>query len=177
MPRLFTGLAIPPGPSEQLAFLCGGMSDARWVDPHDFHITLCFLGDIGHALAADAVEVLRTLHKPALEIEIEGLDAFGGNRPRSLYARVVPSPELLELQSAQEKALRRIGVQLEARQFTPHVTLAWLGRRTTAAAVADWLSLRILLRQAFLVTEVHLLSSRESTGGGPYLVEEAFDLD
>ena len=49
----------------------------------------------------------------AFAVEIEGFDAFGGARPKSLFARVVPAPALIELQATQERLLRRLGAPLE----------------------------------------------------------------
>jgi 2'-5' RNA ligase len=48
---------------------------------------------------------------------------FGGDRPRLVYARVVPDEPLLRLQRKVEGAARQAGVQMEARRFVPHITL------------------------------------------------------
>ena len=57
---------------------------------------------------------------------LEGLDVFGGDKPRAIVAKAQPSPPLVELQAEQERLIRRIGMPPEPRKFTPHVTLARL---------------------------------------------------
>src|ERR1700735_1707084 len=56
MPRLFTALEIPPHVAQSLAMMRGGLPGARWIDPENYHLTLRFIGVIGHAdRAADGV--------------------------------------------------------------------------------------------------------------------------
>jgi 2'-5' RNA ligase len=177
MPRLFTALEVPSPVALALSFLRGGLPGARWIDPENYHITLSFIGDIDDALARDIAEALEGVRRRSISIEIDGLGAFGGARPRALYARVEPNDGLLELQGAQERLLRRLGASPENRQYTPHVTLARLRGEATARMTADWLALRGGLRQSFTSTRFVLMSSRNSVGGGPYVVEEAYDLE
>ncbi len=177
MPRLFTALEVPPPVALALSFLRGGLPGARWIDPENYHITLSFIGDIDDALARDIAEALEGVRRRSISVEIDGLGAFGGARPRALYARVEPNDGLLELQGAQERLLRRLGASPENRQYTPHVTLARLRAEATARMTADWLALRGGLRQSFTAGRFVLMSSRNSVGGGPYVVEEAYDLD
>ena len=51
MPRLFTGLEIPPDIGQTLSSLRGGLPGARWIDPENYHVTLRFIGDIDGAAA------------------------------------------------------------------------------------------------------------------------------
>ena len=53
MPRLFTGLEIPPDIALQLSMHRSALSGARWVEPSDYHVTLRFLGDIDRHTARD----------------------------------------------------------------------------------------------------------------------------
>lgn len=176
MPRLFTGLAIPASVAEQLARLRGGLPGARWVDPTDYHVTLSFIGDIDEGLAEDIADSLAGLRRPAVDIELSGLGAFGGAKPRSVHAVVAATSALMELQAAQESILRRLEAPIDSRQFRPHVTLARLNRDATAARTAEWLALRDGGHLHFVADAVNLYSSRESTGGGPYIVEVAYPL-
>jgi 2'-5' RNA ligase len=117
------------------------------------------------------------VRRPQADIQIQGVDAFGGDRPKTLFARAVPAAPLMELQAAQEHLLRRLGVPMDGRQYTPHVTLARLRSEATARATADWLALRAGTgRISFKAERFVLYSSRDSVGGGPYIVEEAYDL-
>ena len=93
-----------------------------------------------------------------------------------MFAAVAAEPALAELQLEHERLMRRIGLAPETRKFTPHVTLARL-RATSSLDVADYLAARGFFRTApFPVTRFVLFSSRASTGGGPYVVEEEYPL-
>lgn len=177
MPRLFTAIEIPRDIGITLSLLRGGLPGARWIDVENYHLTLSFIGDIDDAQARDVAEALDGVRRQQAEVLIQGVDAFGGDRPKTLYARVVPAPALMELQGAQERLLRRLGVPMDGRQYTPHVTLARLRHEATARTTADWLALRSGTdRLTFTAPRFVLYSSRDSVGGGPYIVEEAYDL-
>ncbi|MGQ4273635.1 RNA 2',3'-cyclic phosphodiesterase [Terrihabitans sp. B22-R8] len=174
MPRLFTGLEVPAKIADRLALLRGGLPGARWIDVENYHITLRFLGDVDERTAREASLALGNGHREPIPVTIDALDAFGGVRPRSLIAKVEPGAELLDLQAEQERVLRRVGLPAESRKYTPHVTLARL-RDTSPRAVADWRAMRGgMARMTFEASRFVLFSSRDSTGGGPYLVEQTY---
>jgi RNA 2',3'-cyclic 3'-phosphodiesterase len=176
MPRLFTALEVPAEIGTQLAFLRGGLPGARWIDVENYHVTLRFLGDVDDRTANEAALLLDGIAREPIQISIGELDAFGGDRPRSIIARVKPSQELLDLQAEHERNLRRAGLPPESRKYTPHVTLARL-RDVKPREVADWLATRGgAPRLDFEAKRFVLYSSRASTGGGPYVLEESFPL-
>jgi 2'-5' RNA ligase len=176
MPRLFTGLEIPADVMNELSLLRGGLRGARWIEPENYHITLRFIGDIDDATARDVEEVLAEVRCRSFDLRIDGLSSFGGRKPRSLIALIAGSAALTDLQAEHERLMRRVGLEPEARKFTPHVTLARL-RETSSLEVADYLSARPMLRsQPFAASRFVLFSSRASTGGGPYVVEAAYPL-
>jgi len=177
MPRLFTGLEIPPDIGQSLALLRGGLPGARWIDPENYHLTLRFIGDVDDMVAREVISVLgRVKRGGPFELRMEGLTSFGGRKPRAVIANVTPSQPLLEVQAEQERLMRRIGLEPEGRKFTPHVTLARL-RESSSREVADYLALRGLFRTAsFRVERFVLYSSRASVGGGPYVVEAEYPL-
>ncbi|BAU92962.1 2'-5' RNA ligase [Methylorubrum populi] len=176
MPRLFTGLEIPPEIAERLSFFRGGLPGARWIEPSDYHITLRFLGEVDEVVAADLDAGLAEARaRPAFSVTLDGLASFGGDRPRAIYASVVPSPDLTDLQEEHERIARRAGAAPERRKFTPHVTLARLNREAGPEAVARTLSeAGVFPRLTFTARRAALFSARTSRGGGPYLVEAAY---
>jgi 2'-5' RNA ligase len=73
--------------------------------------------------------------------------------------------------------MQRIGLPPEGRKYTPHVTLARL-RGGNARDIAEYLTLRGgFVAGTFDVDRFVLFSSRDSVGGGPYVVEETYDLE
>ena len=176
MPRLFTALEIPSPLAFSLSLLRGGLPGARWVDPENYHITLRFIGDIDHRTADEVGRALMRVDKPSFDLMIAGLDALGGNKPHSIVAAVRPSQVLRDLQSEHERIIQRIGLEPERRKFRPHVTLARI-KGVSEADAAAYLALRGDFRTPpFPVGRFVLLSSRDSRGGGPYVMEEAYPL-
>ncbi len=176
MPRLFTGLQIPSAISREIAQFRGGLPGARWIDADDYHITLRFIGDIDNALAREIDSELSMIDHAPVEITIDALDFFGGEKPRALVARIKADRELTALQADHERAIRRAGGPCDTRKFTPHVTLARL-RNTSALQVADYLAARSVAKSwRFTTDEFVLFSTRASVGGGPYRVEADYPL-
>jgi len=90
VPRLFTGVEIPPAVSRSLAMMRGGLPGARWIDPENYHLTLRFIGDIDDALAHEIVAMLGRVHRKAFDLRLDGLTSFGGRKPRAVVAAVAP---------------------------------------------------------------------------------------
>ena len=176
MPRLFTALEIPPHVAQSLSMMRGGLPGARWIDAENYHLTLRFIGDIDDSLAHEIAGMLGRVRRQAFELRLDGLSSFGGRKPRALVASVQPITPLMELQAEHERILQRLGLEPEGRKYTPHVTLARL-RDSSSWQVADYLSARGHYRSAsFEVSRFVLFSSRNSVGGGPYIVEADYPL-
>jgi 2'-5' RNA ligase len=177
MPRLFTGIEIPAQISLALSAYRGGLPGARWIDPENYHITLRFIGDIDARMADDVCSILAdTRRRHPLTVTLDGLDSFGGGKPRAVFARASGNGELVELAAEQERLMRQIGLPPETRKFTPHVTLARL-RNASPIDVADYMATRgHFPKLTFTAARFVLYSSRASTGGGPYVVEAAYPL-
>src|SRR5262249_41743342 len=144
MPRLFTGLEIPPAVAESLSGLRGGLPGARWIDPENYHVTLRFIGDVDDVVAHEVASMLGRVRRQPFEIRLEDLKSFGGRKPRAVVAAVAPAPALMELQAEHERLMQRVGLEPEGRKFSPHVTLARL-RESSSRQVADYLAVRALL--------------------------------
>ncbi len=176
MPRLFTALEIPHDAGLHMSLLRGGLPGARWIDPENYHLTLRFIGDIEHHLADELVSSLDRVQRHEFTLGFAGLGAFGGRKPHSVFATPTASPDLHELQAEIARICHRLGIPADPRKFTPHVTLARL-RNATPEAVATYLSVRGgFFIAPFKIRRFVLMSSRDSIGGGPYLVEEGYNL-
>lgn len=176
MPRLFVGLELPEAIRERLARVKGPLPGARWIEPDDLHMTLRFAGDIDNPTADELVGFLASIEIDPFEVRITGLDAFGGNDPRTIHAVADGGLALDHLQKAVDRAARSAGIPPEPRAFTPHITLARL-KGTPPDVVARFLASRGRLEPlSFTVDRFTLFSSRPRQGGGPYVIEEAFTL-
>jgi 2'-5' RNA ligase len=177
MPRLFSAIEIPRSVAERLTWLRAGLSGARWIDPENYHLTLRFIGDVDGATARDFTLALSGIEAAPFELRLNGLGSFGGGKPRAIFAGIAPSTGLDALRRAHERAAREAGLPPEGRNFKPHVTLARL-RRARADAVAAYLERQGgIAAETFTVSRFVLYSSRNSVGGGPYVVEAAYPLE
>jgi len=130
--RLFVALDIPETAraalvecSAQLAKTCGG---PRWVRLEGAHVTLKFIGEVPDELAENIRLALAEIHDlPPVDLRFEGLGFFpNAKRPRVLWAGIEAGPALAELAAAVAGRLAPLGIEGEAREFRPHVTLARL---------------------------------------------------
>lgn len=176
MPRLFTALEIPREATLSLSLLRGGLPGATWIDVENYHLTLRFIGDVEGHVADEIASALDRVRRPAFSLTLSGVGAFGGKKPHSLWAGVAPCPDLFALQAEIERICQRLGLPAHPRKFTPHVTIARL-KNVSPDQVAHYLSTRgNFSALPFQVPRFVLMSSRESVGGGPYIVEEAWPL-
>jgi RNA 2',3'-cyclic 3'-phosphodiesterase len=177
VPRLFTGIEVPRAIGAALALKRGGLHGARWVDPDNYHITLRFIGDVDHRTAREVMlELDRLVDSEGFAVRLDHLGSFGGDKPRAVYAGIEANATLTRLQAAQERLLQRAGLAPEGRKFVPHVALARL-KNVPAEEVARYIAFGGQFQPLeFAVQRFVLFSSRDSVGGGPYRVEEAFPL-
>lgn len=176
MPRLFTALEIPRDAALSLSLLRGGLPGARWIDVENYHMTLRFIGDVEGHVADDIANSLDRVRRQPFSLALSGVGSFGSRKPHAIWAGVTPSPDLNALQAEIERICQRIGVPSDPRKFVPHVTLARL-KNGNDNDVARYLSQRgNFSTMPFKVSRFVLMSSRDSIGGGPYIVEEAWPL-
>jgi 2'-5' RNA ligase len=176
MPRLFTALEIPRDAALSLSLLRGGLPGARWVEMEDYHLTLRFFGDLEGHVADEIADALDRVRRPSFSLALSGVGAFGQKKPHAIWAGVSASPDLFALQAEIERIAQRIGLSADTRKFIPHVTLAHL-KHANPRDVASYLSGRgNFSTVSFRVNRFVLMSSKDSVGGGPYIVEEAWPL-
>jgi 2'-5' RNA ligase len=177
MPRLFTGVELPPDVALDLSIMRGGIEGARWIDPESYHVTLRFVGDIPERMAHDlSDELSRVVAMPPFTISLAGMGVFGSKKPHSLYVKVEESPDLRRLQAMHERVCQSLGLPPEPRKFTPHVTLARLKQADRLQTMHYSHSHNLYRSRPFEVNDFVLFSSRASRGGGPYGREEIYPL-
>ena len=174
MPRLFTAIKVPVEVAQFLAMKKGKLNGARWIDSQDYHITLSFLGDISVLEAEKAADKLDQIQHKPFEVCIDCMNVFGSKKPRTLFAGVRCDEALVNLQAKNDRAMQQAGLIMQARKYAPHVTLARLSSvrpRDVWQFMGQWGEFSPLV---FTADGFALFSARNSTGGGPYLVEQEF---
>jgi len=177
MIRIFAALPIPPDIAAGLARRQQGLAEARWSPAENLHITLRFVGDIAEPQAEDFDSALSKIDCGAMELELEGVGAFGDGRDiHAVWAGVADNPTLRQLAQACEGAARRAGLRPDTRLWRPHVTLAYL-RQPNPVQVAGWIQANNLLKSPrFRVEAFGLYSSRATKAGSRYSLLRLYSL-
>jgi RNA 2',3'-cyclic 3'-phosphodiesterase len=169
MPRLFTALALPQDICDMLMpFMLKG-AGVREIEREDLHITLCFIGDVSVKEANEIHAGLMAQKQFSPTITLQAIDFFGSKKPHSLICRLKEEPDLMELQEAQEKMLRRLNIAQEDRKFTPHITLNRIKGYSSADVLAHIAGLGAFRAVTFMPEVFSLYEAKASTGGGPYM--------
>ena len=114
-------------------------ADVRWLDPHAFHLTLKFLGNVPDARVPAVSAALEEVVSDApLALEAHGLGAFPTvRRPRVLWAGIAGgAPRLVALAGGVDRALAALGFPPEDRPFRAHLTLGRVRSPRDAGALA-----------------------------------------
>ena len=127
-----------------------------------------------HAQAREFTSELAAITFDPFPLRIVGLDTFGGNEPRAIWAGLDKSDALESLARANERAARNAGLKPEGRKFTPHITLARLNTPRIEPIARFMQRVGGVRSETFLVDHFVLYSSKPSTGGGPYVVEASY---
>lgn len=170
--RLFIGIRIPAPLHERLEALQSGVPGAKWIAPENFHITLGFLGDVEENRHEDLHEILAGVDGAPFELTLSGTGSFGSKVPKLLWAGLEPAPALEALQKKITGRLVRGGLPVEARKFSPHVTLAYMraAQQAKDPKLGAWFeSTAPFLAEPFEVTEFTLIESRLGSGGSQYV--------
>lgn len=179
MPRLFIALPVPEEIADELTSLQSGVPDARWVPAENFHVTLCFAGEVHGAAMKDLEEELSDIAGPRFPIEVAGVEQFSsGKQPKALVALVAKSGRLDWLNQKVSTVARNCGIEIDRRKFRPHVTLA---RFSTGAETGHHIAQFMASHSNFhagpwIADHFALYSSRRSSGGSVYREEAAYDL-
>lgn len=129
--RTFVAVNVSPAVIEQATALIDRLraapTDVKWVEPHNMHISVRFLGDVRDA---DIPDVCRAVTEAVsamqpFAISCRGAGAFpDAHRPRTIWLGVDQGlDELTGLQAAVEESLASVGFAKEGRVYHPHLTL------------------------------------------------------
>ena len=179
--RLFTAFDVPSDQRPAFARVEDLAADApfsaRWSPPAQYHCTLRFLGDTDRETAQSYRSALHEIDAPPFECEPYGLDVLPDRRtPRVLIAGLRLSPSLKQLYQQVSEVLEERGLEPEARDYRPHVTLARFDD-ADPRAVHDFLrSHADVSFPSFSVTAFHLFESTRTQDGSIHEVRETVPL-
>jgi 2'-5' RNA ligase len=178
MIRLFTAVTVPDDVAEVLKRRQSGLPGARWRPAEALHVTLAFYGETDERTADDLASELARISGGPFELTLNGVGAFGDAfKTRAVWAGVEPSERLTVLAGRCRAAGQRAGFRMEAREYRPHVTLAYLKPQTNPDRIGAWLAGHNLLRSPpFRVDRFGLYSSVLTQDGSHYQLEREYPL-
>jgi len=114
----------------------------------------------------------------SFEVAVSGAGHFGTREPHAIWLGVEESKPLINLHQHSKHAARRASIVVEKRQYTPHVTLAYLPRTTPLERIITFEKKRVNFNcKPFLVDEFFLVSShRKAKGANIYRTEASYPL-
>lgn len=143
----------------------------KWVRPEHMHLTLVFLGEVAEPRVPPLLEAVREpVAQPPFELTFAGLGTFPPRgRPTVLWVGAGSgSADAIALQQTLRERVQRIGFDIEARPFHPHLTLArWRESRDRDRVLASAAgSSRAVAR--VLIEHAALYHSRLGSAGPTY---------
>jgi 2'-5' RNA ligase len=132
MLRLFLAVDPPDRVRHEVATLCTQVNQARWVKPHQLHITLRFMGQTPDEALPEMRNRLARVHVPAFELALRGAGVFPGGttvqRARVLWFGLDPVEPLAQLKRAIDAHLG-LDTERTNQEYSPHLTLARFTQR------------------------------------------------
>lgn len=131
MKRIFIAVKVEPGAAlkKMIFTLKSSFASERikWVDLLNIHLTLAFLGDTEEKRLEALSGLLKNICNgyPSFEFLLSGTGVFKNFRdPKVIWAGIINSVELNELQSLIGSGLRSADFVFPERPYNPHLTLA-----------------------------------------------------
>ncbi len=99
----------------------------RWVDQHNYHLTLAFLDQQPEqSLALLAERIDEQVHLAPIELSVSHLSPFPERRPKLIAAIIKQSAELETIHKQIINCVNASAMRIEKRRFLPHITLGRL---------------------------------------------------
>ena len=198
--RIFIGIDLDPQVRARIKRFMdsvqGFAPEARWVRPESLHITLKFIGEQSPEQVDAVANRLRRIEASGFEIGVGGYGFFPtAKAPRVFWIGIHAGPQLASLAETIDKAVAELGIPVEDHAYSPHLTLARGGRKSSGSPSGSpkWRSgdapngvfaeLQKRLRGisdldfgTMVVREFILYQSQLSAGGSKYTKLQSFPL-
>jgi 2'-5' RNA ligase len=177
MLRLFLAVDLPDRVRQEVVAMSTQVNNARWVKPHQLHITLRFMGQTPDDALAGVVDRLARVQVPAFALALRGAGVFPSavnpKRARVLWLGLDPAEPMVGLKHAIDACLGR---DTERSSFSPHLTLARF-TNSPDPTLTQFLSRYQAYRSApWPVACFHLYKSTLSSSGAVHEVVATYPL-
>ena len=181
--RLFTAIDLPATVllrMERLLVALRSEAQIKWSPLDNLHITTKFIGEWPEERLAELTAALSCLSRSGgFSLELKGVGWFPTERsPRVLFLGVESSKGLSELAANTNRCLEKLGIALDKRDFTPHLTLAKVRQPVPLNRLKQRLGeFGEITLGSFPVSSFGLFRSDPGSNGSRYRKLHAFDLE
>ncbi len=172
--RLFVSIDIPGSIQNKLAEIVPKAPCLRKTKKEQLHITLLFLGECSDVETESIINKLRGISFSPFELIVHKTGAFPNqNEPRVIWAGVKKQPKLNLLQKTILNELSECKEQEGNHNFTPHITLARVGKRFNQHLSSQ--IFREFEPMSFLVDSFSLKKSELHPEGSQHKIIQTFE--
>jgi 2'-5' RNA ligase len=130
--RLFVAIDLEDAIRQRIVRFVDGVAgfapDVRWMKPEALHLTLKFIGEFPEAKLDELKVALAGVQSAPFDLSFFSTGFFPTPKAaRVFWVGVHADDRLQRLASAVHDAVAKLGVEREARAYTPHLTLARAG--------------------------------------------------
>jgi len=176
--RLFWAVSLPEHIKRKLFGLQSKLreisADVKWVEQHNFHLTLKFLGDTNASQVQEIIDAVYCSIKGTgpFSLQLSGIGFFPApKRPKVIWIGVVGElNKFKQLHEKVEEAAARLGFTDHSNRFSPHLTLGRIRSSRGSVELADRTSLLAKdfgIIGEFKVNSIELIES-QLTRKGPF---------
>ncbi|MEZ5360535.1 MAG: RNA 2',3'-cyclic phosphodiesterase [Candidatus Zixiibacteriota bacterium] len=175
MLRLFIALHFPDGIKRQLGDIIEQArrkaDGIKWVEPHNMHLTLKFLGDTPKNMVSPIIGGIESAIAGASACRIT-VDGFGGfpnlRKPRVIWAGMNGAGPIVKMAGAINSELAGIGIEKDSKRFSPHITLGRVKQPGNYGALADFLQDLNFSSEPLILDSLALVQSTLTPSGPIY---------
>lgn len=179
--RLFVAIEIPKEIRAAIALLLSEFRaispQTKWVRPDNLHLTLKFLGETDAAKLSEVQSTLNSIHSAEpVTMDVRGVGFFpNAKRPRIFWTGLQVSSNLREIATEIDGAIHRLGLELESRPFTPHLTLARFNGASISTALQSAIAENAFRNLgSFSTHQFQLIESKLKSTGAEYTALQSF---
>jgi len=174
MTTYFAAIKPPQKILDAVAPLQKGIEGVNWAPEDNLHITVGYFGELNDEYAEILDRELARSPGYGFDLRLTGVDYFGASRPHTLWLGVEENPHLNALHKYIRSAARRSDIEMESRNFRPHLSLAYLRRNIAKDDFEKYIRRYVRFKsEPFLVDEFALYSTKRHKNGPNTYVKEA----
>ena len=179
--RLFTAIDLPPtvvGNLEELLRRLRPSARIQWSSPSNLHVTTKFIGEWPEERLGGLKSALSKLpERAAIGLHVRKVGFFPNPHSPRVFWCGIDAPRLGGLAADTDAATAALGIEREARAFSPHLTLARIKDRVNLQPLREAIAgLGSLEFGEFEVDRFFLYQSTLKPGGSVYTKLAEFPL-